>query len=174
MRDLGETRLRKRPLRENYPDCLLEHLIEPLDRRVCVVLGFELNFGVLPVAAVDFGSGADRRSPRLSLSLTPHVRAVQLEEVEGVEERLRLAPSVAKQLEGGQPPFVTAHDFPVDQARPHLEVVDGLDHQWIACRPVMTAPGDKPDAHGIAPGHQPEAVVLDLVNPVGVERGLVG
>jgi hypothetical protein len=28
--------------------------------------------------------------------------------------------------------------------------------------------------HGIAAGHQPEAVVLDLVNPIGAGRGLVG
>jgi hypothetical protein len=34
--------------------------------------------------------------------------------------------------------------------------------------------GNQPDAHGIAPGHQPEAVVLDLVNPVGAGRRLVG
>ena len=33
---------------------------------------------------------------------------------------------------------------------------------------------DQPDAHGIAPGHQPEAVVLDFVNPVRAGRRLVG
>jgi len=53
----GKTRLSKRPFREHYAGRLLEHLIEPLDRRVCVILGFELNFGVLPVAAVDSDQG---------------------------------------------------------------------------------------------------------------------
>jgi hypothetical protein len=38
----------------------------------------------------------------------------------------------------------------------------------------MTAPGDQPDAHRVAPGHEAEAVVLDLVNPVGARRRLVG
>ena len=32
--------------------------------------------------------------------------------------------------------------------------------------PVVAAAGDQPDADGIAPGHQPVAVVFDLVNPV--------
>jgi hypothetical protein len=62
----------------------------------------------------------------------------------------------------------------IDQAGAYLVVVHGLDHQRIALRPVVAPAGDQPDAHRIAPGHQPEAVVLDLLNPVGVERGLVG
>ena len=38
----------------------------------------------------------------------------------------------------------------------------------------MRVPGEEADAHRIAPGHEPVAVVLDLVNPVGAGRGLVG
>ena len=41
----------------------------------------------------------------------------------------------------------------------------------IALRPVVAPPGDQPDAHRVAPGHEPEHVVLDLVNPVGAGRG---
>src|SRR4051812_16361550 len=40
--------------------------------------------------------------------------------------------------------------------------------------PVVAVAGDKADTQGIAAGHQPEAVVLDLVNPVGAGRRLVG
>jgi hypothetical protein len=53
-------------------------------------------------------------------------------------------------------------------------VVHRLGHQWIALRPVIAPAGDQPDAHGVAAGHEPEAVVLDLVNPVGAGRRLVG
>jgi hypothetical protein len=42
------------------------------------------------------------------------VIAIQLQQVEGVEERLRLVPSVAEELESGQPPLVTAHHLAVD------------------------------------------------------------
>ena len=62
----------------------------------------------------------------------------------------------------------------IDQAGAYLVAVHGLGHQRIALRPVIAALGDEPDAHGIAAGHQPEAVVLDLVNPIGAGRGLVG
>ena len=62
----------------------------------------------------------------------------------------------------------------IDQAGPHLEVVHSLDHKRVALRPVVAPAGDQPDAHGIAPCHEPEAVVLDLVNPVRAGRGLVG
>src|SRR4029078_4784331 len=46
--------------------------------------------------------------------------------------------------------------------------------QGIALRPVVPPAGDQPDAYRIAPGQQPETVVLDLVNPVGAGRGLAG
>ena len=62
----------------------------------------------------------------------------------------------------------------IDQAGAYLVVVHGLGHQRIALRPVIAALGDEPDAHGIAAGHQPEAVVLDLVNPVRPRRRLWG
>ena len=58
--------------------------------------------------------------------LTPQVRAVQLQQVEGVEERPRLVPPVAEQLEGSHPLLVAAHHLAVDQAGPHLQVVHGL------------------------------------------------
>ena len=88
------------------------------------------------------------------------------------KERLRLVPPMSKELEGGQPPFVNT--LPRDQTQPHLEVVHGLRHQRIALRPVVAPAGDQPDAYRIAPGQQPETVVLDLVNPVGAGRGLAG
>ena len=77
-------------------------------------------------------------------------------------------------VEGGQPLLVATHHLAVDQAGPHLEMVHGLDHQRKAVGPVIAPPGDQPDANGIATRHEPVAVVLDLVNPVGAGRGLVG
>ena len=61
-------------------------------------------------------------------------------------------------------PLVAAHHLAVDQAGPHLSG-HGLDHKRAALRPVVAPAGDQPDAHRVAAGHQPEAVVLDLVNP---------
>ena len=53
-------------------------------------------------------------------------------------------------------------------------MIHGLDHEREAVRPVVAPAGDQPDADRIAAGHQPVAVVLDLVNPVGAGRRSVG
>jgi hypothetical protein len=50
-------------------------------------------------------------------------------------------------------------------------VVHGLYHEWIASGPVKTVAGQQPNAGRIGSGHEPEAVVLDFVNPVGAKRG---
>jgi hypothetical protein len=76
-----------------------------------------------------------------------------------------LVPAMAEQLKGGQPSLIAAHHLAIDQAGPHLEVVHRLDHEREAVRPVIASPGDQPDAHGVASGHQPIAVVLDLIHP---------
>ena len=81
---------------------------------------------------------------------------------------------MAEKLEGSHALLVTAHHLAVDQAGPHLEVVHGLDHQRIALRPIVAPTGDQPDAYRVPASHKPEAVVLDLVNPVRAGRGLVG
>jgi hypothetical protein len=73
---------------------------------------------------------------------------------------------MAQELERSHSLRITTHHLAVDQAGPHIEVIHGLDHKRVALRPVVAPAGDQPDAHGIAAGHQPEAVVLDLVNPV--------
>jgi hypothetical protein len=67
---------------------------------------------------------------------------------------------------------VAADHLPVDEARPDLEVVHGLHDQREARRPVIAAPSQQPDAHGITSGHHPVAVVLDSWTQFGPEGGL--
>jgi hypothetical protein len=82
--------------------------------------------------------------------------------------------ALAELLEDGEAALVAAHGLAVDQAGPHLEVVHGLHDEREAVCPVVSVAGDEPDAHGVAPGHHPVAVVLDLMNPVCARRRLVG
>jgi hypothetical protein len=56
---------------------------------------------------------------------------------------------------------ITAHHLAVDQAGPDFEVVNGLDHERVALRPVVAPAGDQPNAHRIAPGHEPKPIVLE-------------
>ena len=86
---------------------------------------------------------------------------------------MRLVPSAAEHLEGGHASLVTANNLTIDEARVHLEVVQGLDNERETVRPVIASPGQQPDAHGVPTSHQAIAIVLDLVNPVRTRRRLV-
>jgi hypothetical protein len=50
------------------------------------------------------------------------IRAVELEQVEGVEEGVRLVAAAAPVVEPGQAAVIAAHRLAVDQAGTHLEV----------------------------------------------------
>jgi hypothetical protein len=41
-----------------------------------------------------------------------------------------------------------------------IDLVHGLRDQWVAVRPVVAPARDEPDAHGIAPRHEPKTIVL--------------
>ena len=59
---------------------------------------------------------------------------------------------------------VAADGLAVDQAGPHIEPAHRIEDQRVARRPVVAVAGEQADADGVAPRHQAEAVVLDLVN----------
>src|SRR4051812_35810908 len=70
----------------------------------------------------------DARQRRLTHPdrLPPQVRPVQLQQVEGIEERLRLVPPMAK-LERSHSLRITTHHLAVDQAGARFEPVHRLD-----------------------------------------------
>ena len=53
------------------------------------------------------GRDPDDAAPRRLDRLPPRVIPVQFQQVEGLQECLRLVPPVPEQMEGGQPPLVT-------------------------------------------------------------------
>src|SRR4029077_20440169 len=53
-------------------------------------------------------------------------------------------------------------------------IIKRLDDQRIARRPAVPVAGEQAAPGAVAPRHEPEAVVLDLVNPALAGRGLVG
>ena len=124
----------------------------------------------VPGLAQDAGQ---RRLAHLK-GLPTQVGAVKFQQVKGVEERHSLVVTATEDIEPGQPALITAHHLSVDQTGPHFEVVHGLDHQRKAIRPVVAVPGQQPDANEISTRHQPIAVVLDLVDPTGPRRRMVG
>jgi hypothetical protein len=80
-------------------------------------------------------------------------------------ERLRLVLPAANHTEDGQAILIAADGLTIDQTGSHLEVVHGFHDQREAGRPVVASARDEPNADRVAPGHEPVAAVLDLVNP---------
>jgi hypothetical protein len=75
------------------------------------------------------------------------IAAVQLEEIEGVEEgpRLNLGPS-AEKVEYSKAAVVADNHFAVDQAGPRLEQLDCFDGRWEPPRPIVSIPGKQAEA----------------------------
>ena len=74
-----------------------------------------------------------------------------------------------------QPGRLIAGDgLSVDQAGAYLERVHRFGNERIAGRPVVAVAGQQPNADRVSPGHQPTAVVLDLVDPIGTRGRSVG
>jgi hypothetical protein len=105
---------------------------------------------------------------RLGAEILP----VELEQVERSHERIRAAAAPgAPPIERGEAIAVVDHHLAVDQERGRRETSRRGTDRWIARRPVVAVA--RPGAHAVAvPAHQqPKAVVLDLVEPAGADRG---
>ena len=74
------------------------------------------------------------------------------------------------QIEDGEAVVVAGDRLTVDQAGAPRQGRDSRDDQRKALGEVVAVAGDKPDTGSVAPCHEPEAIVLDLVNPVGPAR----
>src|SRR5262249_12906176 len=82
--------------------------------------------------------------------------------------------ALAQEFERGEPVIRIGDGLAVHQARARLERAQGLHDQREASRPVDPIAGEQPHANGVAPSHEAEAVVFDLVNPAGTARGVLG
>src|SRR4051812_37112910 len=74
-------------------------------------------------------------------------------------------PAAAQQVEAAHAVRPTDHDLTIDQEGSGAKPIDRLDDRREPTRPVMAAACDQPDASTVAPGHDPEAIVLDLMQP---------
>ena len=91
----------------------------------------DIALGVLQVLVQAHTRSAlakDARQRRLTHlnRLTPQARAVQLQQVEDVEERAGLVAPVAEQLKGSPAFLIATHHLAVDEAGPNLAMVHGL------------------------------------------------
>ena len=117
----------------------------------------------------------DSASSRVKLDcLPPQVVAVQLDQIEDVEEHAPVIAPPPQPVELRHAVPVAGDRLSVDQARAHPERAGGLEDQRKASRPIEAVAGEQLDAGGVPADHHAEAVVLDLVNPAGAGRRSLG
>ena len=120
-------------------------------------------------AVTAFEDAGQRRLAHLDGPVA-QVRAVKLQQVEGVEERPGLVRRLRSTWKAATPRSSQHTTSPSSRQDLTFEVVHGFDHKRKARRPVVAAAGAQTDAEGVAPGHEPITVVLDFVQPAGTER----
>jgi hypothetical protein len=81
---------------------------------------------------------------------------------------------VTDELERGHAVVVASHRFAINQARRSLDRERRAGDQGEAAGPVVPIAGEKPHARRVAAHEHTEAVVFDLVQPLGAEGQLIG
>src|SRR5262249_28795835 len=121
-----------------------------------------------------FGQHASQRGLAHFQRITPQVVAIQLDQVEGVEEYAPVRALVADELERGHAAVVASHRFAIDDARARAQARQRLADQRKAVGEVIAGSAVEPHALTILAADNPETVVLNLMQPRPAGRQLIG
>jgi hypothetical protein len=77
-----------------------------------------LDMLVEPDAGASLGQDRCERGLADHKRIAPQIIAIQLDQVEGIEERIAIMTSVADTLERCEPLVIARDGFPIDDARP--------------------------------------------------------
>jgi len=91
--------------------------------------------------------------------LFAEILAVELDEVEGVEDHGAVMVAGAQALQQGKTGGVAGDRLAIDQEGLAAQPVCGRGDQWIALVPALAAASEDARAGGVAPHHQAIAVV---------------
>ena len=122
------------------------------------------------------GLGHDRCERGLAdlKRIAPQIVAVQLDEVEGVEEYAVVSAVVTDEIERGNPVVIAGDGFAVDDAGARAEPSQRLNDQREAAGEIITRTAVEPHLCALLAGNDAETVVLDLVQPLAAGRQFVG
>src|SRR5262245_35699292 len=102
--------------------------------------------------------------PSLRERLEPQVLPVKLEDIKRAE--MHVATTAAQVLKFGKTSFGAGDGLPVDQACGGLERGQRFEDEREAFGPVVPVAGEQPHAIGPTARQEPEAIMLDFVNPI--------
>src|SRR5262249_1314220 len=106
--------------------------------------------------------------------ITPHVVAIQLDQVEGVEEYAPVGALVTHEIERGHAAVIASHRFAIDDARARAQASQRLDDQRKAVGEVIAGTAVEPHALTILAGDDAKSIVLNLMQPQAAGRQRVG
>ena len=118
-----------------------------------------------------------KRTPRLALAsagerrlahlkrLAPQIVTVKLDQVEGVQENVRVIAPVPEPVKRRHAVMATSNGLAINDAGARPQAGQGLNDQWEAPGEIIAGPAVEPHMVAVLPGDDPEAIVLDLVEP---------
>src|ERR1700730_16223858 len=109
--------------------------------------------------------GALKQRLPLDQRLAPHVGPVELDQVECPHENAVVSIPSPDQLKTGDSVIATGNGFTIDDAGPGAQPRQSFDDQGEALGQIVTRPAVKPHTTSILPCDDPEAVMLDFVQP---------
>jgi hypothetical protein len=120
---------------------------------------------IKPYAGAGLGHDRCERGLADFKRIAPQIVAVQLDEVEGVEEYALVSAVVTDQIERGNAVVIAGDGFAVDDAGARAQVGDCFDDQREAAGEVVAGTAVEPHLRASLAGNNAEAVMLDFVQP---------
>jgi hypothetical protein len=105
--------------------------------------------------------------------LPAEVGAVELYEVESAQYGGVIANPIAENVEDREAALVDHDGLTVEQARSHRQTFKRCSDQRKAVGEIRAMAREEPNSFSVAPCHNAESVMLDLVNPIGPRRRLL-
>src|SRR5262249_44512789 len=116
-------------------------------------------------AKASFGQHTSKRGLAHFQRIAPHVVAVQLDQVESVQERAVIMAAVANEIERGNAVVIAGNSLAVDDTRARAQAGERLDDQREAVGQVIAGAAVEPHALAVLARDDAETIVLNLVHP---------
>jgi hypothetical protein len=126
-----------------------------------------------PHAKASLGQHTSKRG-LANLKRPAQVVAVDLDQVKGIEEYALVRAVVANEVERCHSLVVAGHRLPIDDAGVRAQPGKRLGNQREAASRVIAGAAVEPHVVAILAGDNPEAIVLDFVQPLVAGGQLVG
>src|SRR5262249_60500341 len=119
--------------------------------------------------------GHDRRERGLAdlKRITQEIVAVQLDQVEGVEENAFVSAVVTDEIERGNAVVIAGDSFAVDDAGARAQACRRLDDQGEAAGEGAARTAVEPHSRGVLPGDNPKSNLPYLLQPFAASRPLI-